>query len=71
VEQALAMQAALLEAETRIAGLARAASTGSRESTLASARQADAATAAVEEAAASLGLDRCAQAQIVFSPPRP
>jgi len=68
VEQATAMQAALLEAEARIAGLARAAATGDRESILASARQADAASAAVEEAAESLGLGRCAQAQIVFSP---
>jgi hypothetical protein len=64
LEQARQLEAALLKAEVQIAVLARVAARGDDEKTLASAKQADVASAGVEEAAASLGLDRCAGATI-------
>jgi hypothetical protein len=68
IELARQLEAALLEAEIKIAGLARVAAVGNEEKTLASARQAEAASAAVEEAAASLGLSECAAATIGLTP---
>ena len=67
-EEAQGLEAALLEAEIRIAGLARVAGMGNEEKTLASAQQADLASTGVEEAVASLGLSHCAQATIGLSP---
>jgi zinc ribbon protein len=54
------MDAALLEAEIQIAALARVAAREDARETLVSAKRADAASADVEEAAAELGLSRCA-----------
>jgi len=58
------LEAALLEAEVKIAGLARVASRGNQSETVASAKLADAASTEVEEAVARLGLPRCAEATI-------
>jgi hypothetical protein len=58
------LEAALLEAEVKIAGLARVASRGDQSKTVASAKLADAASTEVEEAVANLGLPRCAEATI-------
>jgi zinc-ribbon domain len=68
VVEAQALETALLEAEVRIAKLARIAARGGQEETLASARRADEASSAVEEAASDLGLDECANAAIGFTP---
>ena len=57
----------LLEAEVQIAGLARVATRGGKKKTLESAKQADAASAGVEEAVSALGLSRCAAATIGFT----
>jgi len=70
VEEARQLEAALLGAEIAIAKLARTATRGDEKATLASARQADAATTSVEEAVSSLGLTQCASATIGFSPSR-
>jgi hypothetical protein len=67
VEQAEALEGALLEAEARIAGLARVAADGARKEVVASAEEADAASARVEEAVAGLGLSECAAATIGLS----
>jgi hypothetical protein len=67
-EEAQGLEAALLEAEIQIAGLARVAAQGNEEKTLASAQQADLASTGVEEAVASLGLSHCSQATIGLSP---
>jgi rRNA maturation endonuclease Nob1 len=66
-EEAQNLEAALLEAEIRIAGLGRVAQRGNEKEIVESAKQADAASAGVEEAAASLGLSHCAAATIGFS----
>lgn len=58
------LEAALLEAEIKIAGLARVSSRGNQRQTVASAKLADAASTEVEEAVAALGLPRCAKATI-------
>jgi hypothetical protein len=68
VEQARQLEAALLEAELRIAKLARIAEQGGKRAALASAKRADKASAAVEEAVANLGLSECAAAVIGFAP---
>jgi hypothetical protein len=68
IEQARQLEAALLVAELRIAKLARVAERGDGRAALASAKRADGASAAVEEAVASLGLSECASAVIGFSP---
>ena len=68
IEQARQLEAALLVAELRIANLARVAERGDRKVALASAKRADGASAAVEEAVANLGLSECASAVIGFSP---
>jgi hypothetical protein len=66
VQLAQQLEAALLEAEAQIGGLARVAKSGSRNEIVAKARQVDASTTAVEEAASSLGLTECEQATIGF-----
>lgn len=63
-EDARRLEDALLEAEIRIGGLARVASDGDQGKTVASAKQADAASTEVEEAVAALDLSQCAQARI-------
>lgn len=68
VEQARALEAALLTAELRVAKLARVAARGEGKAALASAKRADLASARVEEAVADLGLDECAEAAIGFTP---
>jgi hypothetical protein len=67
IEQAQQLETALRDVEIQIAQLARIAAQGSERRTLASAKQADAATSRVEEAVASLGLSRCAAATIGVS----
>jgi hypothetical protein len=67
VEQAEALEGALLEAEAKIAGLARVAADGARKEVVASAEEADAASAQVEEAVVGLGLSECASATIGLS----
>lgn len=62
------LEAALLEAEVQIAGLARIAGAEDSRRTIAKARQADRASTAVEEAVANLGLSECAEAAIGVSP---
>lgn len=66
-EQAQELEAALLEAEAKIGGLARVANRGSKGEIVASAEEADAASAGVEEAVASLGLSECASATVGLS----
>jgi predicted nucleic acid-binding Zn ribbon protein len=66
-EQAQGLEAALLEAETELGGLARASRAGTKAEVLASAKEADAASARVEEAVAELGLGECAAATIGLS----
>lgn len=63
-EQAQSLEATLLEAETELAGLARVSEGGAKAEILASAKQADAASARVEEAVAELGLSECAAVTI-------
>jgi uncharacterized Zn finger protein (UPF0148 family) len=58
------LEGALLEAEVQIGGLARAASSGGERKTIAKARDAEAASAAVEEAVEDLGLSHCAEVAI-------
>jgi hypothetical protein len=70
VEEARQLSAALLDAEIKIAKLARAEASGDGKTILATARRADAATTSVEEAASSLGLTECASAAIGFSASR-
>lgn len=62
------LEAALLESEVQIAGLARIAGVEDSRRTIAKARQADRASTAVEEAVANLGLSECAEAAIGVSP---
>lgn len=64
VELAQGLEAALVEVEAQIGGLARVAGTDDRQQTIAKAKQADAASHAVEEAVAALGLTHCAAAPI-------
>jgi hypothetical protein len=66
-EQAQALEAALLETEAKIAGLARVAASGSKGEVLSSAEEADAASVGVEEAVAALGLSECSRATIGLS----
>jgi hypothetical protein len=68
LEEAKQLETALRDAEIRVAELARIAAQGNKGETLASAKQADAASASVEEAVSSLGLSQCASATIGFSP---
>jgi hypothetical protein len=68
VEEARQLAAALLGAEIAIAKLARTAAHGDEKAVLVAAKQADGATAQVEEAVSSLGLTECASAAIGFSP---
>ena len=63
-EEAQQLEAALLEAEVQIGGLARVATDGDKAEIIASAKRSDAASAGVEEAVASLGLGECAGATI-------
>ncbi len=67
-EQAHELEAALLVAQIRIARLARVAELGEKRAALASAKEAEEASAGVEEAVANLGLDECAEAAIGFTP---
>jgi hypothetical protein len=62
------LEAALLEAEIRIAKLARVAGGGNEKAVLASARRADRASTTVEDAVSALGLDECAGVALGFSP---
>lgn len=71
VELARQLEAALLEAEVQIGGLARVADTGSTSRTVAKAKEADAASSEVEEAVASLGLTHCAEGAIGFTAKSP
>jgi hypothetical protein len=64
IASAQALEAALLEAEIRIAQLARVARRGDEKQTVESAERADLASTGVEEAVASLGLSHCAEATI-------
>jgi hypothetical protein len=64
VELAQRLEAALVEVEAQIGGLARVGKEGGRAQTIAKAKQADAASGAVEEAVAALGLVHCAAAPI-------
>lgn len=68
VEQAHELEAALLVAQIRIARLARAVELGEKRAALTSAKEAEEASANVEEAVATLGLDECAEAAIGFTP---
>jgi predicted nucleic acid-binding Zn ribbon protein len=65
--QAQNLEATLLEAEAELGGLARASASGGKAEILASAKEADAASARVEEAIAELGLSECAAATIGLS----
>jgi zinc-ribbon domain len=67
-EEADRLVAALRKVEARIATLARDASASNPRRTLATAARADEASTAVEEAAASLGLDECARVKLGFIP---
>jgi ribosomal protein L18E len=62
------LEAALLQAEIQIAGLARIAKGGETRQIVAKAREADAASSEVEEAVAALGLSECAEAAIGLAP---
>jgi hypothetical protein len=62
------LEAALLQAEVQIAGLARVAEGGSQRQIVAKAGEADAASTEVEEAVAALGLAECAEAAIGLAP---
>jgi hypothetical protein len=64
VELAQRLEAALVEVEAQIGGLARVGKEGDRKQTIAKASQADAASGAVEEAVTALGLTHCAGAPI-------
>jgi zinc ribbon protein len=66
-EQAQDLEAALLETETKIAGLARVAAKGNKGEIVSSAEEADAASVGVEEAVAALGLSECSRATIGLS----
>lgn len=68
IEQAQELEAALLGAAVKIGGLSRDAAEGEARKTVASAGEADAASAGVEEAVSSLGLSRCAAATIGIAP---
>jgi hypothetical protein len=63
-EEAAALTAALNLAEARIASLSRIAEAGNRRRTLAAAAAADDASTRVEEAAAALGLEECAELRL-------
>jgi zinc-ribbon domain len=67
VELAGRLEAALVEVEAQIGGLARVAKGDDRQQTVAKAAEADVASSAVEEAVAALGLSHCAEAKIGFS----
>jgi Double zinc ribbon len=62
------LEAALLQTEVQIAGLARIAKGGETRQIVAKAREADAASTEVEEAVAALGLSECAEAAIGLTP---
>ena len=66
VELAQELEGALLEAEAQLGGLARAAESASKRKLVAKAEEAEAASAAVEEAVGDLGLSHCAEAAIGF-----
>jgi hypothetical protein len=68
IEQAQQLEIALRDVEIQIAQLARIAHQGNERRTLASAKQADAATSRVEDAVVSLGLSQCAAATIGVAP---
>lgn len=67
IELAQQLEGALLEAEVQIGGLARAADSGDQRRVLTKAKEAEAASAAVEEAVEDLGLSQCAEAAIGFA----
>jgi hypothetical protein len=67
VELAGRLEAALVEVEAQIGGLARLAKVDDRSQTIAKAKEADAASSGVEEAIAALGLSHCAEAKIGLS----
>jgi hypothetical protein len=68
IELAQGLEGALLEAETQLGGLARVTEEGSERKLVAKAEEAEAASAAVEEAVEALGLSHCAEAAIGFAP---
>lgn len=70
LEEARRLEAALLDAEVRIAKLARVADRGEKDAIVASAKRADEASTGVEEAVSDLGLSECADATIGFTPER-
>ncbi len=67
IEDSERLDTALREVEIEAAVLARATEQGHRALILAQAKRADAASAAVEQAIATLGLSECASATIGFS----
>lgn len=71
VELAEQLEAALIEVEAQIGGLARVAKVDDRAQTIAKAKQADAASSKVEEAVSALGLSDCAEAKIGLSTAQP
>lgn len=62
------LEAALLQAEVQIAGLARVAHGGEKRRIVAKARKADVASSEVEAAVSGLGLSECAEAAIGLAP---
>jgi uncharacterized Zn finger protein (UPF0148 family) len=67
LEQARALDAALREVEARISALARVAAEDDRAELLARAKEAEAASAGVEEAVSDLGLSHCSSLAIGFT----
>jgi hypothetical protein len=65
-ELAAGLEAALLETEAQLGGLARVAKSGDTKEVVAKAKSVDAATGTVEEAASALGLTECEEATIGF-----
>ncbi|HMI80981.1 MAG TPA: zinc-ribbon domain-containing protein [Solirubrobacterales bacterium] len=67
LEEARALDAALQEVEARIGALARVATEGNRTALLARAKEAEEASAGVEEAVSDLGLSHCSRLAIGFT----
>jgi hypothetical protein len=70
VDQAQALAVALQRVEIELAALSLVADKGNTPATLDQAKQVDVATAAVEEAVASLNLEHCASETIGYSKPK-
>jgi hypothetical protein len=67
LEQARALDAALQQVEVRIGALARVVAEGNRTALLARAKEAEEASAGVEEAVSDLGLSHCSSLAIGFT----